>query len=94
MGEGVGVFVVFGCLEDCPDVVSAVGGFIFVGFVDDYAGFSVGFEGVYDGDVVVVFGGVPDGDGVVVFYCVVVGGGGVFSGADVYGFEVCQVVGG
>lgn len=44
MGEGVGVFVVFGCLEDCPDVVSAVGGFIFVGFVDDYAGFSVGFE--------------------------------------------------
>lgn len=47
-----------------------------------------------DGDVVVVFGAVPDGDVVVVFDCVVGGGGGVFSGADVYGFEVCQVVGG
>lgn len=62
--------------------------------MDDYAGFSVGFEGVGDGDVVVVFGGVPDGDAVVVFYCVVGGVGSVFSGADVYGFEVCQVVGG
>lgn len=81
-------------MEDCPDVVSAVGGFVFVGFVDDYAGFSVGFEGVCDGDVVVVFGAVPDGDGVVVFDGVVGGGCGVFSGADVYGFEVCQVVGG
>ena len=62
--------------------------------MDNYAGFSVGFECVGDGDVVVVFGAVPDGDGVVVFDCVVVGGGGVFSGADVYGFEVCEVVGG
>lgn len=69
-------------MEDCPEVVAAFGGVVFVGFVDDYAGFSVGFEGVGDGDVVVVFD------------CVVVGGGGVFSGADVYGFEVCQVVGG
>lgn len=80
-------------MEDCPEVVAAFGGVVFVGFVDDYAGFSVGFEGVGDGNVVVVFGAVPDGDVVVVFDCVVVGGGCVFSGADVYGFEVCQVVG-
>lgn len=92
LGEGVGVVVVFGCLEDCPDVVAVFGFGVFVGFVDDYAGFSVSFEGVGDGDVVVLFGGVPDGDGVVVFYCVVCGFNSVASGTNVYGFEVCQVV--
>ena len=45
-------------------------------------------EGVGDADVVVVFGAVPEGDVVVVFDGVV-DGVGVFSGADVYGFEVC-----
>ena len=75
-------------MEDCPDVVPAFGGIVFVGFVEDYAGFSVGFEGVCDGDVVVVFGAVPDGDVVVVFDGVVGGFDSVASGADVYGFEV------
>lgn len=79
-------------MEDCPEVVAAFGGVVFVGFVDDYAGFSVGFEGVGDGDVVIVFGGVPDGDVVVVFDCVVGGFNSVASGTNIYGFEVCQVV--
>ena len=47
-----------------------------------------------DADVVVVFGAVPDGDVVVVFDGIVDGGGGVFAGADVYGFELFEVVGG
>lgn len=56
--------------------------------MDDCAG-CVSVEGVGDADVVVVFGAVPEGDVVVVFDGIVDGGGGVFAGADVYGFEVC-----
>lgn len=55
--------------------------------MDDCAG-CVSVEGVGDADVVVVFGAVPEGD-VVVGFDGVVDGVGVFSGADVYGFEVC-----
>lgn len=47
-----------------------------------------------DADVVVVFGAVPDGDVAVVFDGIVDGGGGVFAGADVYGFELFEVGGG
>ena len=59
----------------------------------DCAGcFSV--EGVGDADVVVVFGTVPDGDVVVVFDGVVGGFDSVAATADVYGFELFEVVGG